>query len=201
MIGSSFPDGNEPADPLLREALIRLVDFAQQSQARFVNLAGLWMSRFQVDTIELSSEGAVNNAWSVLLERLRGGGLQPIHTLAEFVKVFTLLLRHVIVDERRRQNALKRARGRCILDSGLDGVASHDIRPDEYVIGDQQAEWLLAILERQDASLREIAILKVQGCSNAEIASQRGVSISTIERMLRESRSILGPYAYDRNRF
>ena len=35
MIGSGFPDANEPADP------IRLVEFAQQNQTRFVDLFGV----------------------------------------------------------------------------------------------------------------------------------------------------------------
>ena len=79
-------------------------------------------------------------------------------------------------------------------------VAPHAVGPDEYVIGEQQAEWLLTILDRQDPSLREIAFLKDQDFSNVEIASKRGVSISTIERMVREIRSILAPYADDRER-
>jgi DNA-directed RNA polymerase specialized sigma24 family protein len=110
------------------------------------------------------------------------------------------LLRNVVRDERRRQKALKRARSQPILDSVLDAVASHAVRPDDYVIGEQQAEWLLAILQREDASLREISILKMQGFSNGEIATKQDVSISTIERLLREIRSILGPYSDDRKK-
>ena len=111
MIGSGFPDGDEPSDPVFQSACDRLAMFAEQRHAKFVKLARLWLSRFHLDTIGLAPEGAVHNAWLVLLERSKEGGLPPIHTLDEFEKIFTLLLRNVILDERRRQKALKRARG------------------------------------------------------------------------------------------
>jgi RNA polymerase sigma factor (sigma-70 family) len=200
MIGPGFLDGVETADPNSRSESVRLAEFAMQTRTMFISMARRWIRQFHIDEIGLAAEGAVQNTWQVLLRRLREGSLRPIQTLADFKKAFTHLLRNVVRDERRRQKALKRARSQPILDSVLDAVASHAVRPDDYVIGEQQAEWLLAILQREDASLREISILKMQGFSNGEIATKQDVSISTIERLLREIRSILGPYSDDRKK-
>jgi DNA-directed RNA polymerase specialized sigma24 family protein len=44
-------------------------------------------------------------------------------------------------------------------------------------------QWLLRQLE--DEQLREIALLKLEGCTNPEIARQLGCALSTVERRLR----------------
>ena len=195
MICRGSSDGEDSENFMFRPAMDSLVGFAEQSQARLVTKAELWLTRFRLDTIELSAEAAVHAAWLALLERSQRNGIHAIRSAADFERIFTLLLRHVILDERRRQNARKRARRVSALDPALEVVDSQSVRPDEHVIGQHQVEWLLSLLNRAGPSLREIAVLKMQGFSNGEIASEQAVSINTIERKLREIRSILGPYA------
>ena len=61
------------------------------------------------------------------------------------------------------------------------------------MISEQEAEWLLDLLEQEDPLLREIAVMKKQGDTNKQIALRLGMAIGTVARNLQRIRAILGP--------
>jgi RNA polymerase sigma factor (sigma-70 family) len=75
--------------------------------------------------------------------------------------------------------------------AGFDALAGHDPTPD---MAAQLAEEFQRLLQRlddpADPRLRNIAVWKMQGHSNAEIAAKLGCSIPTVERRLRLIRTI-----------
>ena len=102
------------------------------------------------------------------------------------------------VDIIRRQNAIKNGGGRirqesvlranpaadCIFDSMEDGQET----PDLVVAMRESFQLLLEKL--QDSELKEIALAKLDGLENAEIAGELNCSLRTIERRLKLIRKI-----------
>jgi len=84
-----------------------------------------------------------------------------------------------------------------VIDAIVDVIDPRAGWPIEHAISEEEVEWWLGLLDREGGLLRTIASLKGRGHSNAEIGSELIVSVSTIERMLREIRSILKPYMDD----
>jgi DNA-directed RNA polymerase specialized sigma24 family protein len=189
MNGTATSNGDDPADRL--ETLAR---FYELTRTRHIRMAGRWVRRFRINEGCLSAEGAVHNVWLKLLARIQQDRTPPSQNLEEFEKTFTPMLWTVILDARRRQNARKRASGDVqSLDSAWDLVDLHAVRPDDGVIAEEQ----LHLLDGGNANLREVAIMKIEGFSTVSIATQLHVSASTVERMLREIRSILKPHRND----
>jgi DNA-directed RNA polymerase specialized sigma24 family protein len=72
---------------------------------------------------------------------------------------------------------------------GLDEVAGGDPTPD---VAAQLAEEFQRLLDRlDDDKLRSIAVAKLEGYTNAEIAGRMGCAEITVERCLRLIRKIL----------
>ncbi len=98
-------------------------------------------------------------------------------------------------DHAAREACLKRGAGRVRGDSGLeepggfDGLAAPDPAPDLAVM---LAEGLEALLRRLgEGPLRSVAVWRLEGYDNAEIAARLGQSEVTVRRRLRLIRKIL----------
>jgi DNA-directed RNA polymerase specialized sigma24 family protein len=103
--------------------------------------------------------------------------------------LFTLTLR-VVSQHLREQNRLKRGGGQVRGDSALHPPEGETIDPSDPGLGpDEAAAWqdelkrLLAALD--DDQLRQIALRKLEGCTNVEIARELGCAEPTVERRLR----------------
>jgi DNA-directed RNA polymerase specialized sigma24 family protein len=65
---------------------------------------------------------------------------------------------------------------------GFDALAGNDPTPEEAALLAEQVDALLARLD--DPALRRIAVRKLEGASNAEVAAEQGCSVPTVERRL-----------------
>jgi DNA-directed RNA polymerase specialized sigma24 family protein len=66
--------------------------------------------------------------------------------------------------------------------SGIEGVMSPEPTPDFAVQVGEECERLLALLA--DQGLRDVALKKLEGCNNLEIADSLGCSPGTVQRRL-----------------
>jgi DNA-directed RNA polymerase specialized sigma24 family protein len=98
---------------------------------------------------------------------------------------------HKAIDQRRRQSAKKQGGGHVRGNSAIfpadvsgtdwtDALLDEELRPDFLVAVNEQCQRLMDRLP--DDRLREIARLRLEGYTNAEIASRLGVVQRTIER-------------------
>jgi DNA-directed RNA polymerase specialized sigma24 family protein len=71
---------------------------------------------------------------------------------------------------------------------GIDGLAGYELSPEFEVQLSEEFQNLLDRLE--DDSLRQLALLKLEGYSNEEIAAQLRCGLRTVERRLRGIRAI-----------
>ena len=95
------------------------------------------------------------------------------------------------VDLIRHRQGLKRGGGRVggesVLldksgDGGLDDLPGEDLTPALCLLLQDQVQRLLAMLD--DPMLQQLALLKLQGYTNPEIADKWGCSLSTVDRRL-----------------
>lgn len=71
---------------------------------------------------------------------------------------------------------------------GLGEVPGQEPPPDVAAMAAEQCDWLLGKLD--DEVLKSMAIAKLEGCSNLEVAERLGLSLRSVERKLRLIRRI-----------
>ena len=134
-------------------------------------------------------------AASALLSFFRAVQLNRFPALDSEDGLFRLLRRITIrkvIDRKRQSQTLKAGsgdvRGESAFGShsnsgiGIDAVQGESPSPEWIAMMKEECESLFAILG--DEELQTIACLRLDGYNNAEIASQRGCSVATVERRL-----------------
>lgn len=179
--------------------LIELLDRClARDRSRYVDRARARLGRLRVAETTFSAEGVVHEAWIRLCGKIRAGSVRPTPTPEAIESLFAMTCEEVIVDVYRRQHARKRsALRRDHRDLALhDLVDARAVRPDEQAAAEDRCRWLLSLLGRgrTGAALRQVLILKHEGRSNREIASQLGLrDVKSVERKLQRIRAILRP--------
>ena len=106
--------------------------------------------------------------------------------------LLVLICKRKIANLYAYQNRLKRdvSKSESLNDSPglLNEIQSREIRPEFLAEFNERVELLFSSLEKD--MLKEVAMSKVQGYTNEEIAQRLGCSLSTIERKLRLIREI-----------
>ena len=106
-------------------------------------------------------------------------------------RVLSEITRRKAIDLIRYRQGLKRGAGRVSGESalvngsglgGLDDLPGENLTPMLSLLLQEEAQRLLAML--RDPVLEKLAVLKLQGFTNAEIAEQFGCSLSTVDRQL-----------------
>jgi RNA polymerase sigma factor (sigma-70 family) len=132
-----------------------------------------------------SAEDVAVDAFASFCVRLGHGGF----TRLEDREGLWALLAGIIVNKalklRRYHAAAKRQRPLSEHDPAE--LASRDLPPDELAESGEEFQRLLSCLPED---LRKLALLKLQGFKNEEIAKQLGCVRRTVERMLRTIRTI-----------
>ena len=93
---------------------------------------------------------------------------------------------HQIRHQHRRKRRPEHVAGGAIDAIDLDEVAGNEITPDFCAAAVESFRGLLDSLS--DSTLRSLALMKMEGYTNAEIAKVLDCSLSTIERKLRRIR-------------
>ncbi|MEW4565530.1 ECF-type sigma factor [Bremerella sp. JC770] len=154
---------------------------------RLVSLARAQLSRDVCRSED--EEDAVLSALNSFFMRFRDGRFPE---LSDRTSLWPLLVNITLCKARdlhRRQNAQKRSAKRTISagtaadkDNWLEQIAQADPSPEMAVEAAEEAQRMLNTLGKQ--SLEDVARLKLEGYTNAEIAQKLGVMPRTIERRL-----------------
>jgi RNA polymerase sigma factor (sigma-70 family) len=193
--GDFDPSPGSAADPL------EIIGVLAESVRRpYIQRARVWIGLLGIDEVQFSGEDAFQAALTDLCRRIRKGSIEPIRTLEQFRKSFAPRLRECLVDERRRQGARKRGGDlvvnllSVVMDESFDLADAHIRPPNQHLEAQDQAKWLLSLLDREDESLRAILVLRVEGKTNADIATDLHMSVATVERIFAKIRSIWAPH-------
>ena len=121
---------------------------------------------------------------------------QKLDDREDLWSVLVLLTDRKVADEYRNANAQKRGSGKVKNVSSLTQLDASCVREiaemnpsPEYLVSFN--ETLARALQRLDSgSTREVAILRMEGYQNREIAVKLGIGISSVERKLRVIREV-----------
>jgi DNA-directed RNA polymerase specialized sigma24 family protein len=167
--------------------------------AYFQRLVGLARTKLQGVRLRAADEEDV--ALSAFASFCRGAERDRFPQLADRTDLWKLL---VVITARKacdlasRERRLKRGGGKVSGESALrspDGeqggiaeVIGREPTPEFAVQVAEQYQQLLSVLP--DDELRTVAVRKMEGCTNEEIAEQLGRSLATVERKLHLIRRI-----------
>ena len=164
------------AQPLWERYYQRLVQLAQ-SLLPAIPLPAPTPTRRMPRSAALNSfcEGAASGRFPQIADR---DGLWRMLMQITVCKAADLVRR-----ERREKRGGGRLVGEAALTDGLDAFAGRELTPDFAALVAEQLRRLLGLLE--DESLRAIAVWKMEGFTNDEIANKLGCSLRTVATKLK----------------
>lgn len=158
-------------------------------------LADLARSKIKRSPLRIADEDDVAlSVFRILCRGAANGRLQEVKNRDDLWWVILDLTRKKVIDLKRYDAADRRGGGRVIgeaaLASGgvesrrftLDHLMGDDPTPEFMVMLDEQFRRLLGLL--RDDCLRKVAILRIEGYSVAEIATQLDMGLRSVERKL-----------------
>jgi DNA-directed RNA polymerase specialized sigma24 family protein len=137
-------------------------------------------------------EDVTLNVFDSVCRRLANGKLADIDSRQDLWRVLLVLARQKSIDHRRTQSRQKRGGGTHVdswvrnsageSENVLDTVSGTGPSPDEIAAVREELAALLQCLS--DETLRKIALGKLEGRTNEELAGEMGVTPRTVERKL-----------------
>jgi hypothetical protein len=158
-------------------------------------LADLARSKIKRSPLSIADEDDVAlSVFRILCRGAANGRFQEVKNRDDLWWVILDLTRKKVVDLKRYDAAARRGGGRILSETALtspgddagsftlDRLMGDDPTPEFMVMLDEQFRRLLGLL--RDDCLRQIAILRIEGYSVAEIASQLNMGMRSVERKL-----------------
>ncbi len=178
------------------EAIAALWDRCYPALARFAE------KRLEAIRVQQRTFNGEDVAASAMLSFLRAFQRDRFPLLDSEDGLFRLLRRITIrkvIDRKRKNQTLKAGSGAVRGESafgskadtgiapGIDGVPGESPSPEWIAIMEEECQKLFALLH--DDVLQTVASLRLEGYSNAEIATTLGCAVATVERRLKEIRA------------
>ncbi len=145
-------------------------------------------------------EDVVLSAFQSFCQRAQGGQFPDLRDRNDLWRLIVRITERKAYDQLRAQTRKKRGGGKVAGESalmageasdagpGIQGVESPEPTPELAAQTAESMNRLLGLLD--DGELRTIALLKLQGFTNEEIATEIGRALPTVERRLRLIRDI-----------
>lgn len=186
------------SDDELTLSLIRAIRGGDQTAMEtawrqlYPKLLAMIRRRFDASkSVDDDEEDIALSALESFFRGLRDGRFPELTSQNEVWRLLSKMTQRKIVDRIRRGWAKKNGDKEVVLNDPL--LADEDIRaasPELEAIARDQVEQLLLHLREKDEKLEALAIAKMAGYTNEELAEQFERSIPTIERWLSRIRKI-----------
>jgi DNA-directed RNA polymerase specialized sigma24 family protein len=175
--------GGDPAalQPLWNAYFKRLVDLARVRLRTGPRGAG-------------DEEDVALSVFNSLWDGIRGGRFPRLDDRDDLWQMLFVITTRKVIGRQRYENRARRDRKKTApLDDGSASepgprIAAAEPTPDEALEVSEQCARLLGLLG--SGGLREVAVWKMEGYTNAEIATMLGRSVPTVERKLAAIRTI-----------
>ncbi len=133
-------------------------------------------------------EDVALSAFHSFCRRLEHGRLPDLDGRQELWRVLVVIARRKAISWLRHETAAKRGGGKTRSLSVLEDMVSKEPSPEFVAEFLEEADRLLDLLHREDATLCLIAKRKLEGFSNAEIAGELSLTIRSIQRKVERVR-------------
>jgi len=158
---------------------------------RLVQVAAESLGKAARATVD--EDDVVASAFASLCRRAQDGKFSSIEDRRDLWRLLVKITERKAIAQLRRAGRLKRGGGRVVTETDLVASGSMDGRGlDGFISCEPSPEMAAAITESMNALLslldpeqQTIALLKLEGFTNAEIASRIGRALPTVERRLR----------------
>jgi RNA polymerase sigma factor (sigma-70 family) len=169
-------------------------DLWQRYVENLVRLASRKMGRKRYRAVD--EEDVVLSAFDAFLKGVNEGRFAQLDGRDDLWQILVMLTERKVIAVRRREGALKRGGGHVRGESALaqvDGNGSHGPGLDQ-VVGSQPTPAMATELAEQARSLlsclsddvqRKIALGKLEGYTNQELAKRLDINLRAVERKLR----------------
>lgn len=207
----AFGDARHMSDPPVTLWLRALEegdgDAAEQLWSHFFERLTHLARRKLVQQRVVDGEDIVVSVFRRLCEGAEGGRFEQVSGRDELWKLLVSMTVRRSIDENRRLMADKRGGARVRGDSmhadrdgqrqlSWDQYAGNDLTPEFLVMVEEQCERLLTDLP--DETLRNVALWRLEGFSNDEIADKLELTTRSVERKLNRIRQLwsdeVGPH-------
>jgi DNA-directed RNA polymerase specialized sigma24 family protein len=141
-------------------------------------------------------EDVALSAFRVLCDGAARGRFPDLTDRNDLWRLLTVLTVHKAIDARRHHTRRKRGggvRGESVFDElpgggqGLDQFLADEPTPEVLAMLAEEHDRLLAVLG--DDSLRQVALHKLEGFTNEEVAQRLGMTCRSVERKLQRIRT------------
>ncbi len=152
-------------------------------QHYFPRLVELAKRRFGADRDPVyGADDAAQSVFHLLCRGARDGRYTHVAGRDELWRLLVTATRRKVIDRVRHHEATKRGGGEIQTLVHDGDVVAPEPTPEMVAIMDESLKQLLAAL--RDDTLRQIALWRLEGFANSEIANKLGVSERTVERKL-----------------
>lgn len=129
-------------------------------------------------------EDVAVTAFHSFVKRIRRGDYSRVNNRDEAWKMLAVIAVRKSINLVRNANCKRRSNPDHTAAENLEVCTDKtELQPDAIAMISESIEYLLGILDSDE--LREIAMLKVAGFTNLEIANRLGRSVATVERRLK----------------
>ena len=129
-------------------------------------------------------EDVAASAFYAFFQRIEAGRLPNLQGRDELWRVLVVIAKHKAISLIRRELAQVRGGGKVEGEPFLTDAAGHETSPEFAAELLDESRHLLDTLHQEDATLSLIALRKLEGRSNKEIAAELGVTLRTVQRKL-----------------
>lgn len=143
---------------------------------------------------EIDEEDLALSAFDSLCRGAAEGRFNELTNREDLWRLLVAIVRRKAVDQIRRQTSQKRGgglvRGESVMPedrAGIDEFLGSSPTPENLAAMEEESQRLLGLL--RDDTQRQVALLRLEGLSNEEIAQRVGISIRSVERKLSLIRS------------
>jgi RNA polymerase sigma factor (sigma-70 family) len=144
----------------------------------------------------VDEDDVIVSVFDRLFRAAKDGRFAKLEDRTDLWKILLMLLDRKITDQYRRDAAVKRGGGKVRLAGDLPKLRLEEVEqlvsrdPDPGYIAEFNDHVRKAIRQLGEGKNREVALLRLEGNSNKEIASRLGISLSSVERKLRVIREV-----------
>lgn len=141
------------------------------------------------DSARYDEDDVAQSAFHALCSAIQAGKYEDVADRGELWQLLATIALNKVRKRIVYASAQRRGGGATSLGTGpLEGIESHDWSAEEQAIMREECERLLSVLQRDE--VKQVALLRIEGYTNEEIAGMLGCTRRSVQRRLEFIRSV-----------